>query len=145
RTAEDTPSACFCTKSPRILEERSATDWHTFASSWASFLSACCISHDAIISEGALCSAGIVQVMQMGYRLAHGEKHLVRVERPAKQHPEQLGCALGLFFQRAQNVFEPGLVVALQLPDARMGAAKRLAVRRQNQHVLGQLPVARNR
>src|SRR5688500_2107121 len=90
RTAEDTPSACFCTNSPKIVEERSATFWQTFASSFASvllasssasFLSACCISHDAINAEGALCSAGVVQVVQVGYRLAHGEEGLVRIER----------------------------------------------------------------
>src|SRR5262245_21971655 len=88
RTAEDMSSACFCTKSPRILDERSATCWQTLASSCVSALS-CCISHDAIVSERASRAAGIVQVMQVGYRLAHREKRLMRVERPAKQHAEQ--------------------------------------------------------
>src|SRR5918999_2512468 len=93
RTAEDMPSACFCTKSPRIFDERSATWVQTFASSSDSFLSAGCISHDAIIAEGALRAAGIVQVVQVGYRLAHGEERLVRIERPAEQHAQQIGRA----------------------------------------------------
>src|SRR5919108_2114149 len=97
RTAEESPSVCFCTKSPRMREERSATSWHTFASSSVSFLSAGCISHDAIIAHGALCAAGIVQVVQVSYRLAHREERLVRIERPAKQHAEQFRRALRRF------------------------------------------------
>src|SRR5918996_3979657 len=107
RTAVETPSACFCTNSPKILEERSATSWHTLASSSASVLLAGCISHDAIIAKSALCSAGIVQVVQVGYRLAHGEEGLVRIERPAKEDPEQLARALGLFPQRIHDVLKP--------------------------------------
>src|SRR5512134_3977014 len=89
RTAEDTVSACFCTKSPRIFDERSATSWQTFASSSVSVLLASCISHDAIIAQRALCTAGIVQVVQVGDRLAHCKKCLMRVKRPAEQHAEQ--------------------------------------------------------
>ena len=37
RTAADMLSVCFWAKSPRILEERSATCWQTFASSSVSF------------------------------------------------------------------------------------------------------------
>src|SRR5688500_5249609 len=144
RTAEDMSSACFCTNSPRILEERAATDWHTFASSSVSILLNCCISHDTIIAQGALCAGGIVQIVQVGYRLAHREERLVRVERPAEQHAEQLGRASGFFFQRIQNVPESGLVVLLELLHTSMRAVEGLAVRRQDQHVLGQLPVARD-
>src|SRR5687767_1219033 len=53
RTAEDTPSACFCTNSPRILEERCATSWHTSASACASVLSACCIIKTTMETERA--------------------------------------------------------------------------------------------
>src|SRR5574339_915194 len=91
RTAADMLSVCFCTKSPRILEERCATSCATFASSSDSFGSAGCISHDAIVVQGALRAAGIVQIVQMGDGFAHREKGLVRVERPAEQHRQELG------------------------------------------------------
>src|SRR6266446_2186408 len=93
RIAADMLSLCFWAKSPRILEERSATCWQTFANSSVSFWLAGCIPHDAIRARGTLCVAGVVKVVQVGYRLAHGEKSLVRVERPAKQHRQQLARA----------------------------------------------------
>src|SRR5919108_1757497 len=139
RTAEDTPSACFCTKSPRILDERSATWWQTFARSSDSFLSAGCISHDAIIAQGTLGAAGIVQVMQMGYRLAHRKEGLVRVERPAKQHAEQLSRAFRCL-QGLKQFRQAIAMVALQLLDPSMRAAERLAMRRQDQHIVGEFP-----
>src|SRR5688500_14010856 len=126
RTAEDMPSACLCTNSPRIFEERCATSVQTFDSSSLSFLSAGCISHDAIIAEGTLCSAGIVQVVQVGYRLAHGEERLVRVERPAEQHAEELGRALGAF-QRLHQFRQTLAVVPFQLLHPPVGTPERLA------------------
>src|SRR6266850_3567653 len=93
RIAADMLSLCFWAKSPRILEERSATCWQTFANCSLSFWLAGCIPHDAIRPRGALCFAGVVKIVQVGYRLAHGEKRLVRIERPAKQHRQQLARA----------------------------------------------------
>src|SRR5262245_42786108 len=92
RTAEDRLSACFCAKSPRMREERSATAWRIFAcSSW----SGCCISHDAIGSRLARCAAGIVKVMQVGYRLAHREESLVQIQLALReQQREQIARAL---------------------------------------------------
>src|SRR5688572_29017987 len=92
RIAEPRLSACFCENSARILEERSATSCSIFAFfSW----SAGCIAHDAIASQLARRAAGVVKVMQMGYRLAHGEEGLVQVElAPREQQPEQLAGAL---------------------------------------------------
>src|SRR5687767_11264346 len=136
RTAEDMSSACFCTKSPRILEARAATAWLTLASSALSFLSAGCISHDAIIPEGALRAAGVVQVVQMGYRFAHGEERLVRVERPAEQHGQQFRRAFRAF-QGFGQLGQPVAMMLLQLPDSLVRAPERLAVRRQHQHVVG--------
>src|SRR5574341_135954 len=114
RTADETLSACFCTKSPRILDDRSATSWHTFASSCASFLSVGCISHDAIIPQGTLCSAGIVQVMQVGDRFTHRKKCLVQIERPAEKHREQFAGALRRL-QRSSQFGQPLFVMLFQL------------------------------
>src|SRR5688500_1569562 len=86
RTAEDMSSACRCANSPRILDERSATCWHTFASSAASFGLTGCIPHDAIIGLGTRGAPGVVEIVQVGYRLAHREERLVRVERAAEKH-----------------------------------------------------------
>src|SRR5882672_2783164 len=107
RTAEDMLCACFCANSPRILEERSATDCTTRASSAASegffvafvFRSAGCISHDAIVTLRLLQASGIVQIVQVGDRLAHGEEGLVRVERPLEEHRQKLARAAGFVFQ----------------------------------------------
>src|SRR3954468_10515332 len=89
RRAADIDSACLRAKSPRIREERSATCWATFASSADSEGLAGCISHDAIRTRGALRLAGVVKVVQVGYRLAHGEERLMGVERAAKEHRQQ--------------------------------------------------------
>src|SRR5262245_38314620 len=135
RTAADMSSACLRTKSPRILDERSATWWQTFANSSVSVLSAGCISHDSVIAERTLGTARIVQVVQVGNRLAHRKEGLVRVERPPEQHGEQLGRAL----RRLQGVLQLGeafAMVLFELRNARVRAAERLAVRRQDQHVL---------
>src|SRR4026207_2037330 len=94
RVAADMLCACFLAKSPRILEERSATSWYTLASSSVSFGSAGCISHDAIRTRGSLRFARVVEVVQVGYRLAHGKEGLVRIERPLEQHRQQLAGAL---------------------------------------------------
>src|SRR5687768_16412486 len=86
RIADESDCACFCANSPRILEERSATDCTTFGST-------CGIAHDAIRSIGPFQVPRVVEVMQMGYRFAHGEERLVRVERPAEEQAEQLAGA----------------------------------------------------
>src|SRR5688572_6618099 len=93
RTAADRLCDCLRAKSPRILEDLSATSRQTLASSSVSFWSAGCIPHDAIRIDPALRPSRVVQVVQVGYRLAHGEERLVRVERPAEQDPEQVGGA----------------------------------------------------
>src|SRR2546429_6363869 len=90
RITPESISPCLRTTSPRMREERSATDWATRASSALSVGLAGCIPHDAIRPGGALCLAHVIQVVQVGYRLAHGEKSLMRVERPAKHHAEEL-------------------------------------------------------
>src|SRR3990170_6503461 len=114
RTAEDMSSACRCANSPRILDERSATCWHTFASSAASFGLTCCIAHDAIIALGTRGAPGVVQIVQVGYRLAHREEGLERIQRAAEQDAQQLGGALRLL-QSLQQFFQAVLVVLLQL------------------------------
>src|SRR5215213_4078065 len=86
RIAADRDSACFRANSPRILEERSATCWQTFASSAVSWGLAGCIPHDAICTGGALRLARVVEVVQVGYRLAHGEKHLMGIEGSPKKN-----------------------------------------------------------
>src|SRR5260221_699566 len=93
RIAAESDSACFWVKSARIFDERSATDCTTLGST-------CSIAHDAIGAVGALQAPGVVEVMQMGYRFAHGEERLVRVERPAEQQPQQLAGAALFIFQR---------------------------------------------
>src|SRR5437867_11429693 len=93
RTAADMDCVCFCANSPRILDERSATSWQTLASSCVSFWLAGCIPHDAIRAGGPLRLARIVKIVQVGYRLTHGKESLVRIERPAKQHRQQLARA----------------------------------------------------
>src|SRR3954463_9538244 len=93
RRAADIDSACLRAKSPRIFDERSATCWATFASSADSFRLAGCISHDAIRTRGALRLARIVEIVQVGYRLAHGEERLVGVERAPEEDRQQLARA----------------------------------------------------
>src|SRR5688572_10301021 len=144
RTAEDMSSACRLANSPRILEHRSATCWLTFASSALSVVLAGCITHDAIFAPGTRCASCVVEVVQVGYRLAHREESLVRVQRAAKQHAQELGCALG-FFQGVEQFPQAVLVMLLQLLHPVVGAAERLAVRRQHQHVLWQVAIARDR
>src|SRR5712692_1114030 len=145
RTAEESPSACFWANLPRILEERSATDWHTLASSADSLGSAGCIAHDAISAARALCAAGVVQVVQVGYRLAHREESLVGVERAAKQHAEEIARAAGFLPQCLAKLLQTILMMRLELRHARVSAAERLAMRGQHQDVCGQLAVARDR
>src|ERR1051326_2522791 len=118
RTAEERLCACFCAKSPRMREVRSATDWQTLASSADSFGSAGCIPHDAICAGAALQASRVVKIVKMGYRLAHGEESLVRVERPAKQHAEQLARALRLAVEIGHQLLEALLVMRPQRGDA---------------------------
>src|SRR5688500_5004514 len=92
RIAELRLSACFCENSARILEERSATSCSILA-----FFSCSggCIAHDAIVAQLARRAAGVVEVMQVGYRLAHREEGLVQVELALReQHAEQVARAL---------------------------------------------------
>src|SRR5678815_3172300 len=145
RAAADRLCACFLAKSPRIFEERSATSWYTLASSSVSFGSAGCISHDAIRSLASLRVARVVKVVQVGYRLAHGEESLVRVERPLEQHRQQLAGAFLAGSEHLLQIREAVPVMALELRHALVRAAKGLAVRRQDQHVGGQVAVARDR
>src|SRR4051794_41061166 len=128
RTAADIDAACFCANSPRILDERSATCCATFASSADSVGLAGCISHDAIRTRGALCLARVVKIVQVGYRLAHGEKRLVRVKRPAEQHRQQLARAFLAFGELLLQLAESCLVVRFELRDALVRAAKGFAV-----------------
>src|SRR5690348_6328383 len=99
RTAEERLCVCFCTKSPRMREERSATSWAILDSSAFSTGLAGCIAHDAIGAGGALGVAGIIKIMQVGYRLAHREESLVGVELAPEQHAEQLAGAFLAFCQ----------------------------------------------
>src|SRR5438874_4136280 len=115
RTAADIDWVCFCANSPRILDERSATCWHTLASSCVSFRLAGCIPHDAISARGARCLAGVVKIVQVGYRLAHGEESLVRIERPAKQHRQQLPRAALALLQLLLEFGKPLAMVVLKL------------------------------
>src|SRR6185503_7572729 len=139
RTAEERLWVCLRAKSPRMREERSATLCAIFASSAVSVGSAGCISHDAIGAGGALCVPRVVKVVQVGYRLAHGEEGLVRVQRAPEQHRQQLARALLLAPDGFLQLGEARLVVRLELRDALVRPAERLAVRGQHQHVGGQL------
>src|SRR2546422_11602767 len=145
RIAADMDWVCFCANSPRILEERSATCWTTLPSSCASFWLAGCIPHDAICPRRPLCLAGVVKIVQVGYRLAHREKSLVRIEWPTKQHRQQLAGTALVLLQLLLELGEAGLVVRFQLRHSLMRPAKRFAVRRQHQHVCRQLAIARDR
>src|SRR5580765_6019492 len=130
RITEDSISPCFWTTSPRMREERSATDCATRASSALSVGLAGCIPHDAISAGGAPCFPGVVQVVQMSYRLAHCEKSLVRVERPTKEHRQQLaGAALPLGKLALQRCKARAMVL-LQVRHAVVRAAKGFPVRR---------------
>src|SRR5919204_4737035 len=141
RTAMETFSACFWVNSPRIFDERSATSLQTFASSAASASLAWRIPHDAIRADAALCPPRVIEVVQVGYRLAHGKEGLVRIQRPAKKHTEQLPGAPRPFAQGIYHLPEALLVVLLELGDALVRAAKGLAVRGQHEHVLGKLAI----
>src|SRR5690349_15867877 len=118
RAAAERLCACLCTNSPRMREERSATSCAIFASSAVSAGSAGCIAHDAIGAGRALHFAGVIEVVQVGYRLAHGEERLVRVQLAAKEHAQQVSGALRLFPQGVLQLREPRLVVLLELRHA---------------------------
>src|SRR5579871_2226982 len=131
RTAADMLAACLCANSPRIFEERSATSWQTLARSLtsgvcvlASMGSGVGVAHDAVGSETAACAPRIVQVVQVGYGLAHGKKSLVRVELAPEEHPEQLARALAFAPQRLPELLQPRLVVLLELRDPLVRAAE---------------------
>src|SRR5262249_17517179 len=145
RIAADIISPCFWTTSPRMREERSATDCATRASSALSVGLAGCIPHDAIRSGCALCLTRVLKMVQVGYPLSNREKSLVRVERAAKHHGQQLaGAALAL----AELLFqlrEAPPVVRLELRHPVVRPAEGLAVRGQHQHVGRQLAVACDR
>src|SRR6266850_2711294 len=142
RTAADMDWVCFCAKSPRILDERSATSWQTRPSAWDSFWLAGCIPHDAISAGGAPCLARVVEIVQVGYRLAHGEESLVRVERPAEKHRQEIAGAALAFPQFIRQLRKASAVMRFELRHPLMRAAKGFAVRRKDQHVGGQLAVA---
>src|SRR5688572_21557013 len=125
RIADESDWACFWVKSARIFEERSATDCTTLGST-------CGIAHDAIGTLGALQAPGVIEIVQMGDRFAHGEESLARVERPAKQQAKQITRAALLVFQRIFYFLEMCLVVALEFGHAQVRAAERLAVRGQH-------------
>src|SRR6266850_6199697 len=144
RIAADMLSLCFWAKSPRILEERSATCWQTFANSSVSFWLPGCIPHDAIRAGGAPCLAGVVKIVQVGYRLAHGEESLVRIERPAKQQRQQLARATLVLVQLLLELSEAGLVMRFELRHTLVRAAERLAVRGQHEYVGRQLAITRD-
>src|SRR5437762_13304384 len=124
RTAADMDWVCFCANSPRILEERSATCWTTLPSSCASFWLAGCIPHDAICPRRPLCLARVVKIVQVGYRLAHREESLVRIERPAKQHRQQLARAALALLQLALQLGESLAMMIFKLRHALVRAAK---------------------
>src|SRR5258707_14723880 len=90
RTAEERLAACLPANSPRMREERSATDWQTLASCADSCGSAGCITHDAIGARASLQASRVVQIVKMGDRLAHCEEGLVRVERAAEEEAEKV-------------------------------------------------------
>src|SRR4249920_1831126 len=142
RTAEDRLAACFCAKSPRMRDERSATAWRICAcSAW----SGGCIAHDAIVARLARGAAGIVEVVQVGYRLAHREKRLVQVELPLReQHAQKLAGAPRPAAQLVLEQLELLAVVVFELGDAGMRAAEGPPMRRQDQHVRRKYPVARD-
>src|SRR5438067_11304697 len=133
--AAESDAVCFCTKSPRMREERSATCWATLASSALSVGLAGCIPHDAISAGGTLHLARVVKIVQVGYRLAHCEKSLVGVERPPEEHRQQIGGAPLAPAKLLLQLRKACPVVRLELCDARVRAAKGLAVRGQHQHV----------
>src|SRR5690349_2676815 len=145
RTAEERLSVCLRAKSLRMREERSATVWAILASSAVTVGSAGCISHDAIDPRRARCLPRVVEVVQVGYRLAHGEERLVRVQGPAEEHRQQLARAFVLALDGLLQLGEALAVMLLELRNALVRAAKRLAMRGQHQHVGRQVPVASDR
>src|SRR6267143_1533044 len=135
RMAADRDWVCFCANSPRILDERSATSWQTFASSCVSFGLPGCIPHDAIRASGAPRLARVVKVVQVGYRLAHGEERLVRIQRPAKEHREEIPRAALPLPEFPLELAEALAVMRFELRHSLVRAAKGFAVRRQDQHI----------
>src|SRR5690349_8068137 len=114
RMAAESDWVCFCANSPRMREERSATSCAIRDSSAVSTGSADCIAHDAIGARRPPGLAGVVKIVQVGYRLAHGEERLVRVELAAKEHRQQIARAFRAFLQALLQFLEPCLVVRLQ-------------------------------
>src|SRR3954464_13651053 len=126
RMADERLAACFCAKSPRIREERSATACRSLAcSSWLGG----CITHDAIAALLARRAPGVVEVMQVGYRLAHGEEGLVQIELSfRKQGAEQVAGALRPALQYLDQDVVLLMVVPLRLGDVLPPSAARRPV-----------------
>ena len=70
------------------------------------------------------------QHVQMGYRLAHGEGHLVQIQRAGEQNRHHITRALRTGGSGLHHFGQAIAVVGVQLLDAHMQASKRLAVRR---------------
>src|SRR5207237_8677915 len=144
RTAADIDCVCFWANSPRILEERSATCCATRASSCVAVWLAGCIPHEAISACGAPCFAGVVKIVQVSDRLTHREEGLMRIKRSLEQHRQQLPRAAFAFAELLLQFGQALTVMRFELRDTFVRAAKRLAMRRQDEHVRRQCAIARD-
>src|SRR4051812_43464248 len=87
------------------------------------------VAHDAVSADTAVRSPRIVQVVQVGYGFTHGEKSLMRIQLPAKEHAEQIARTTCRGFQGLRQRCEMRLVVRLQFSDSIVCAVERFSVR----------------
>src|SRR5581483_12470021 len=100
------------------------------------------VAHDAVGSQLPARATRIVQVVQMGYGLAHGEERLVRVELAPEKQPEELRRAPRAALEGLVELLEVRFVVRFELRHALVRPAEGLAVRGQHEDVGRQAAVA---
>src|SRR5213078_4958482 len=86
----------------------------------------------------------VVKIVQVSYRLTHREEGLMRIKRSLEQHRQQFPRAAFAFAELLLQFGQALAVMRFELSDTFVRAPKRLAMRRQDEHVRWQCAVARD-
>ncbi len=86
---------------------------------------------DAVRPRHAVERAPTFEIMQMRQRLAKRERHLMLIQRPAKQHRQQIDRAAGPV-EGGDQLLAARLMMRRELVDTRMQSKKRQIMRRQH-------------
>ena len=82
--------------------------------------------YDAVLAEASAGASRIVQVVQVGDGLSHGEEYLASIELAPKWNAEKLACAPWPALKDVRELFQPLGVTGFQLCHALVRAAVRL-------------------